>query len=255
MRTPHLNHLAAEGCKLEGCEWFAWQRCSPPPCCAPTCRTLSRADYVQPLCSPTRGTIMTGRYPSHTGIGPDVLVENVPYGETDTATTPAPVRNFVRLHRYQQTHRELRVCLPGMPGREVFVAEYLKDAGYRTHAIGKWCAKRELLLMLHSPAHSHTLCDSLPHAQAHRKPNAALTWSWCSGTWASATIATWRLTEDSTATWAISTGPTVNTHTHTHISILSDSSIPDSSGMAGYCRLLAAQRRLQELLYALRQRG
>jgi hypothetical protein len=36
--------------------------------------------------------------------GPDVLVENVPYG---------------------------------MPGREVFVAEYLKDAGYKTHAIGK----------------------------------------------------------------------------------------------------------------------
>jgi arylsulfatase A-like enzyme len=59
-----------------------------------------RADYVQPLCSPTRGTIMTGRYPSHTGIGPDVLVENVPYG---------------------------------MPGREVFVAQYLKDAGYMTH--------------------------------------------------------------------------------------------------------------------------
>jgi arylsulfatase A-like enzyme len=24
-----------------------------------------------------------------------------------------------------------------MPGREKFVAEYLKDAGYKTHAIGK----------------------------------------------------------------------------------------------------------------------
>lgn len=33
--------------------------------------------YVQPLCSPTRTTIMTGRYAAHTGIGPDVLVENV----------------------------------------------------------------------------------------------------------------------------------------------------------------------------------
>lgn len=49
-------------------------------------------------------SLRTGRYPSHTGIGPDVLVENVPYG---------------------------------MPGREVFVAEYLRDAGYKTHAIGK----------------------------------------------------------------------------------------------------------------------
>jgi hypothetical protein len=79
MKTPTLDRLASEGCKLE-------------------------SYYVQPLCSPTRGTIMTGRYPSHTGIGPDVLVENVPYG---------------------------------MPGREKFVAEYLKDAGYKTHAIGK----------------------------------------------------------------------------------------------------------------------
>lgn len=45
------------------------------------------------------------RYPSHTGIGPDVLVENVPYG---------------------------------VPAREVFIAEYLKKAGYKTHAVGKW---------------------------------------------------------------------------------------------------------------------
>ena len=80
MRTPHLDQLASEGIKLE-------------------------SYYVQPLCTPTRATIMTGRYPSHTGMGPDVLVENVPYG---------------------------------VPGREVFVAEYLKKAGYMTHAVGKW---------------------------------------------------------------------------------------------------------------------
>ena len=55
MRTPHLDRLAAEGVKLE-------------------------SYYVQPLCTPTRATIMTGRYPSHTGMGPDVIVENVPYG-------------------------------------------------------------------------------------------------------------------------------------------------------------------------------
>ena len=55
MRTPTLDQLAHEGRKLE-------------------------SYYVQPLCSPTRSTIITGRYPSHTCIGPDVLVENVPYG-------------------------------------------------------------------------------------------------------------------------------------------------------------------------------
>lgn len=46
---------------------------------------------------------MTGRYPSHSGIGPDVIVENVPYGT---------------------------------PAREVFMAEYIKKAGYKTHAVG-----------------------------------------------------------------------------------------------------------------------
>jgi arylsulfatase A-like enzyme len=45
---------------------------------------------------------MTGRYASHTGIGPDVLVENVPFG---------------------------------VPGREVFMPAYLKKAGYKTHAV------------------------------------------------------------------------------------------------------------------------
>ena len=78
MRTPTLDQLAHEGRKLE-------------------------SYYVQPLCSPTRSTIMTGRYPSHTGIGPDVLVENVPYGA---------------------------------PAREVFMAEYIKKVGYKTHAVG-----------------------------------------------------------------------------------------------------------------------
>ena len=80
MRTPHLDRLAAEGRKLE-------------------------SYYVQPLCSPTRSAFMTGRYPSHTGIGPDVLVENVPYG---------------------------------VPAREKYIAEHLKQAGYATHAVGKW---------------------------------------------------------------------------------------------------------------------
>ncbi len=52
--TPTIDTLASEGCKLE-------------------------MYYVQPLCSPTRGTIMTGRYPSHTGIGPNVIRPVAPY--------------------------------------------------------------------------------------------------------------------------------------------------------------------------------
>jgi len=78
--TPVLDNLASEGMKLENY-------------------------YVQPLCSPTRGTILTGRYPSHTGIGPNVIKPTHPYA---------------------------------MPKREVMLPAVLKKSGYKTHMVGKW---------------------------------------------------------------------------------------------------------------------
>ena len=42
IQTPNINKLAAEGVILDNY-------------------------YVQPLCTPTRSTLMTGRYPIHTG--------------------------------------------------------------------------------------------------------------------------------------------------------------------------------------------
>jgi arylsulfatase B/arylsulfatase I/J len=78
--TPTIDQLAREGCRLE-------------------------MYYVQPLCSPTRGTIMTGRYPSHTGIGPNVIRPVSPYA---------------------------------MPKDEVLIPQLLKKVGYATHAVGKW---------------------------------------------------------------------------------------------------------------------
>ena len=81
MKTPTIDQLAEEGVKLENY-------------------------YVQPLCSPTRATIMTGRYSSHTGIGPNVDRIDYPYG---------------------------------VPAQEVFFPELLKaKAGYKTHMVGKW---------------------------------------------------------------------------------------------------------------------
>ena len=80
IRTPNLDRLAKEGVRLENY-------------------------YVQPVCSPTRGAIQTGRYPSHTGVGPGVIPPSAPYG---------------------------------MGGGETFVSQLLKAAGYATHAIGKW---------------------------------------------------------------------------------------------------------------------
>jgi len=78
--TPIIDQLASEGVKLTNY-------------------------YVQPLCSPTRGTIMTGRYPSHTGIGPNVIKPTHPYA---------------------------------LPKSESTMADTLKAAGYSTHMIGKW---------------------------------------------------------------------------------------------------------------------
>jgi len=50
IHTPNINRLANEGVILENY-------------------------YVQPLCTPTRSTLMTGRYPIHTGIG---KIMNIP---------------------------------------------------------------------------------------------------------------------------------------------------------------------------------
>ena len=43
IKTPHIDKLASEGVILDNY-------------------------YVQPLCTPTRSALMTGRYPIHTGI-------------------------------------------------------------------------------------------------------------------------------------------------------------------------------------------
>eukprot|EP00756_Hemistasia_phaeocysticola_P024161 Hpha_TRINITY_DN15933_c0_g1::TRINITY_DN15933_c0_g1_i1::g.72909::m.72909/K01135/ARSB; arylsulfatase B len=78
--TPNIDALASEALKLE-------------------------MYYVQPLCSPTRSTIQTGRYPSQTGIGPNVIKPTKPYG---------------------------------VPSDEFFMPEGFKAAGYATHIVGKW---------------------------------------------------------------------------------------------------------------------
>lgn len=76
--TPHLDRLARDGLRLT-------------------------STYAQPSCSPTRGTIMTGRLPMRHGL--------------------------------------LRPPMAGEHGGlegEVTIAQLLSDAGYRTAAVGKW---------------------------------------------------------------------------------------------------------------------
>lgn len=80
IKTPNLDKLAAEGARL-------------------------KSFYVQPMCTPTRAALMTGRYPFRYGLQTVVIPSKGTYGlATDEYTLP----------------------------------QTLKDAGYRTEMIGKW---------------------------------------------------------------------------------------------------------------------
>lgn len=66
--------------------------------------TVLEAHYVQPVCSPTRAALMTGRYATHTG-----------------------VYTIVRPHAKW-----------GLPLGERTLADALREAGYSTNIVGKW---------------------------------------------------------------------------------------------------------------------
>ena len=78
--TPHLDTLASRGAKLSHF-------------------------YVQPMCTPTRAALMTGRYPFRYGL--------------QTIVIPGPA-NY------------------GLDTNEFLLPQCLKDAGYSTAIIGKW---------------------------------------------------------------------------------------------------------------------
>ncbi len=80
IKTPNLDKLAAEGAKFTQL-------------------------YVQPMCTPTRAALMTGRYPYRYGL--------------QTAVIPS-------------------VSAYGLDTTEYLMPQVLKDAGYKTAIIGKW---------------------------------------------------------------------------------------------------------------------
>ena len=78
-KTPHIDSLAREG--------LSFQRM-----------------YSEPSCTPTRVSIMTGRYPVRTGL----------------------------------TEAKATLAGEGLSGEEITIAEILRDAGYYTSHVGKW---------------------------------------------------------------------------------------------------------------------
>ena len=79
IKTPNIDRLAKSG-------------------------TIIESHYVQPVCSPTRSTLLTGRYPTHTGV----------------YTIVSPGAGW------------------GLPLAERTLADALRSAGYRTALTGKW---------------------------------------------------------------------------------------------------------------------
>ena len=80
IKTPHIDNLAASGVKLQNY-------------------------YVQPICTPSRSQLMSGRYQIHTGLQHGVIKPTAPN------------------------------CLPtDIPT----LADKLKETGYSTHIVGKW---------------------------------------------------------------------------------------------------------------------
>jgi arylsulfatase A-like enzyme len=96
--TPHLDRLAREGVRLTNF-YVTW-----------------------PACTPSRGSLLTGRYPQRHGVYDMIRNEAPDYGKKYTAA------------EYAATFERIG----GMDTREILLPALLKQAGYMSGIYGKW---------------------------------------------------------------------------------------------------------------------
>jgi uncharacterized sulfatase len=108
LETPRMDELAREGVRFS--HFYA----------------------SAPVCSPSRAGLLTGRYPLRSGIttalqaADDTLVRRITYRAGTV---------FAKLGAVDLAGAN---AVAGLPPSEITLAEALKQAGYRTMAIGKW---------------------------------------------------------------------------------------------------------------------
>eukprot|EP00118_Oscarella_pearsei_P018833 m.195823 g.195823 ORF g.195823 m.195823 type:complete len:516 (+) comp39521_c1_seq2:37-1584(+) len=103
---PHIIMIVADDLGFDDVSFHGSQQ-FPTPAIDALARegVMLNNYYVQPICTPTRSSLMTARYPIHTGMQHNVIMGPAPYG---------------------------------LGLDEKLLPQYLKQLGYSTHAVGKW---------------------------------------------------------------------------------------------------------------------
>ncbi|HUE70801.1 MAG TPA: sulfatase-like hydrolase/transferase [Pirellulaceae bacterium] len=102
IQTPQLDRLAKDGVKLTSF-YVTW-----------------------PACTPSRGSLLTGRYPQRNGLYDMIRNDMINYG-----------------HKFTEVEYALSPEMTlGLDRREVTIADVLKKAGYATGMVGKWDSGR-----------------------------------------------------------------------------------------------------------------